>query len=676
MDPEGKKDEEDYRNGNTGRESSSASGTGESDDGRKQENKDDETEKKELQKESIMLVKEDVELGNAARVGAFRAIGRTNQRKKAAGGNSGKCSKNTIGNKPRCMGNSPWYLLLRFLFFAGTDDGGSAGASTLVGAVPSRSSVGSNSGQQVALCGLSENSPARQGMVAMASRNEQAAPVFTASLGESLPLPGVTSVTRNSTGQKALRGLAKNAPQMDESSTVNLSASITSSTDHGLSESSTARDTVPSARSGRVGATSMVTFRGLRKNYNPANQGGAEEEEGQDTESAGVDGDEDNNPASYAAAASGDDDDDDDDATPVVEDDGSSTPSLNNEANSIQGTVPVPAPARIAPGVSDANLAVANPVPQEESNRNLQVAEQYNPAGDLIAKERAAKRKAFQFLLLGVLVLVGVVLLVVFVGMGGNSGSGMDSNATMSLTLSPTTAPTESLRTRMEDRLTTVLPTSTLEAIFPTISDATDAEVLSPQAEAFSWLLEDENLVSLETYTDERILQRYALAVFYFALRGDEWLQRDNWTNHDSHECDWFNLKGELGSTYEDYQKIRTPCEQGESGEDLVIRHLWLDSNNLNGTLPRELFTMLTSLKTLSLAFNLYDDQHTVLYDETDESEVAALFVRDMYPRTTGFSGTIPTEIALLTELEALALYANGLSGNIPTEVGQLSSMR
>jgi len=211
----------------------------------------------------------------------------------------------------------------------------------------------------------------------------------------------------------------------------------------------------------------------------------------------------------------------------------------------------------------------------------------------------------------------------------------------------------------------------------PTISDATDAEVLSPQAEAFSWLLEDENLVSLETYTDERILQRYALAVFYFALRGDEWLQRDSWTNHDSHECDWFNLKGELGFTYEDYQGIRTPCEQGESGEDLVIRHLWLDSNNLNGTLPRELFTMLTSLKTLSLSFNLYDDQQAVLYDETDENQVFSLFVDDMNPRTTtGFSGTIPTEIALLTELEALSLSANGLSGNIPTEVGQLSFMR
>jgi hypothetical protein len=38
-------------------------------------------------------------------------------------------------------------------------------------------------------------------------------------------------------------------------------------------------------------------------------------------------------------------------------------------------------------------------------------------------------------------------------------------------------------------------------------------------------------------------------------------------------------------------------------------------------------------------------------------------------------SGTVPTQIGLLTDLKSLLLYNLGLSGSLPTSLGQLSSL-
>jgi Leucine-rich repeat (LRR) protein len=41
-----------------------------------------------------------------------------------------------------------------------------------------------------------------------------------------------------------------------------------------------------------------------------------------------------------------------------------------------------------------------------------------------------------------------------------------------------------------------------------------------------------------------------------------------------------------------------------------------------------------------------------------------------------GLCGTIPSEIAALSELEYLSLHTNHVSGTIPTELGELSKLR
>lgn len=67
---------------------------------------------------------------------------------------------------------------------------------------------------------------------------------------------------------------------------------------------------------------------------------------------------------------------------------------------------------------------------------------------------------------------------------------------------------------------------------------------------------------------------------------------------------------------------------------------LWLDSNGLTGTIPTEI-ALMTDLASLSLT-------------------------------NSTLTGPIPTEIGALTQLRRVWLYNNKLTGNIPTELNKL----
>ena len=50
----------------------------------------------------------------------------------------------------------------------------------------------------------------------------------------------------------------------------------------------------------------------------------------------------------------------------------------------------------------------------------------------------------------------------------------------------------------------------------------------TPQGMAYAWLVDD--AFNGDYYLDdETITERYALAVFYFSLNGDDWITSDNW---------------------------------------------------------------------------------------------------------------------------------------------------
>jgi hypothetical protein len=113
-------------------------------------------------------------------------------------------------------------------------------------------------------------------------------------------------------------------------------------------------------------------------------------------------------------------------------------------------------------------------------------------------------------------------------------------------------------------------PTEALVALLSSVSHDGGTALLTPstsQNDALTWLGNDQNL---NTYSDIKKIQRFALATLYYSTDGSRWGNKSGWVS-DSEECDWYNTaKGSF-------------CENG------AVVELSLVSNSLAGTIPNEL---------------------------------------------------------------------------------------
>lgn len=151
----------------------------------------------------------------------------------------------------------------------------------------------------------------------------------------------------------------------------------------------------------------------------------------------------------------------------------------------------------------------------------------------------------------------------------------------------------------------------------------------SPQGKAFDWLVLQDGLELAAS--SSHLIQRYVLAVLYYATTGHQWHYANNVWLSDKHECKWSQDFGASGSS----KKGVFQCDS-----DNRVRHLQLADNNLVGSIPPEL-GYLTWLESLDLESNR-------------------------------LVGSIPTELGLLEHLEYLNLNSNKLEGNIPLSLKNL----
>lgn len=157
----------------------------------------------------------------------------------------------------------------------------------------------------------------------------------------------------------------------------------------------------------------------------------------------------------------------------------------------------------------------------------------------------------------------------------------------------------------------------------------------SPQHKAFHWLMyEDEVYVCPE---DNGIIQRYVIAVFYFATGGDTWTRCGAHTAHSS--CDETNEEVRFLSGAHECQWYGISCDGMNS-----ITKIAYEKNNLNGQIPDEL-SSLSSLTTLSL-------------------------------EKMSIRGTIPSSLGSLANLLSLDLDFNDLTGTIPPELGNIHGLK
>ncbi|CAB9516973.1 Leucine Rich Repeat [Seminavis robusta] len=212
-------------------------------------------------------------------------------------------------------------------------------------------------------------------------------------------------------------------------------------------------------------------------------------------------------------------------------------------------------------------------------------------------------------------------------------------------TLSPSQAPT-SVR-RME--IMNSLPMETRLRI--------DADSNSPQAKALQFVVDGHS-----AYPEWRVIQRFALATVYYATNGDEWNDNRSWLHPNSHECGWQHVQ-RVGSS--------GPCGSATyfTLNEGVYESLSLYDNNLVGTLPPELFMLLTSLKHVDLGVNKLEGPLSPLPLSGLKN------LERLNLENNAMEGKLPAEIGFLTQLTWLSLSSNRLKSSIPSEVGQLSRL-
>jgi len=177
--------------------------------------------------------------------------------------------------------------------------------------------------------------------------------------------------------------------------------------------------------------------------------------------------------------------------------------------------------------------------------------------------------------------------------------------------------------------------------IAPTEADELPfSDPTSPQSQALSWL-QDDPITQTPGRSTRSILERYALAVFYYSTPGQGWEQDNLMSRVDA--CTW--NKGSDDLTGKSPLQLVGADIYGmycaTDGESIDV--LSLHNEDLLGPLPWEFF-LLTNLRYVNLNFNF-------------------------------LSGTIPPRIGNLTNLEVFSVGKNKLEGSLPRTVGQLSNL-
>jgi Leucine-rich repeat (LRR) protein len=172
------------------------------------------------------------------------------------------------------------------------------------------------------------------------------------------------------------------------------------------------------------------------------------------------------------------------------------------------------------------------------------------------------------------------------------------------------------------------------DSLFDTSTDA---------FQALEWIaiVDSGQLNPLDMNAISLIVERYVLALLYFATDGPNWFNQTDYLTGAS-VCDWKGIDCDLEG----------------------VSSINLGENNLSRSLPSELF----SLSTLEVIW-LNDNALT----GTLTTELGLLSnLGSLRWQGNQFSGSIPTELGMCTALEHIDLASNALTGRLPSELGRL----
>ena len=218
----------------------------------------------------------------------------------------------------------------------------------------------------------------------------------------------------------------------------------------------------------------------------------------------------------------------------------------------------------------------------------------------------------------------------------------------------------------------------------------------SPQYKAAMWMESGDMMPNSRGGTglsidDAGFTQRYIMALFYYAMDGDRWVQKQGWLSEKS-ECEWFGIDGfsfgcgveGLGGCIKrsdivgDYNKVcrlsmgrlnnlfgEFPKELGQLQE---MRYVEIQDDWLIGTIPTELGRGWRKLHTFLIGGN-------VMHGGFPSSFANNEFLGTVFIDRNNFNGTWPTVFDTLKNLEWLDAEGNGFTGSLSSGIGELRSL-
>jgi hypothetical protein len=192
------------------------------------------------------------------------------------------------------------------------------------------------------------------------------------------------------------------------------------------------------------------------------------------------------------------------------------------------------------------------------------------------------------------------------------------------------------------------------------------------QHKAIMWMAQSDPMPqNLDSMIPELVIQRYVMILFFFATNGGGWKNNNGWLGETS-VCGWDGVycnDRELVTTFDlsnNNLRGRLISEIGELGSNLA--HLLIHSNDLlSGSIPSEL-GMLSRLERIVMHDNTLSG-----FLPTTIGGLPILVELDL--SHNNLSGPIPSEIGLLPEAEYISLGHNKLEGQIPSEIGTTSTL-
>lgn len=322
------------------------------------------------------------------------------------------------------------------------------------------------------------------------------------------------------------------------------------------------------------------------------------------------------------------------------------------------------------------------------------------------------------------ILIMGVLIFAIVVPLSRKNSGDDGYTSARGKTTPPTLSPTHEEHVAVVGKIK-----STFHYINNELDMNSDSETLRPQARALDWILNYDDLRL--SSTDGGLIQRYALAVLFFATSDSSgWYSREEWlTGKDV--CEWehvtcldrskdrsdaaekdlinHNNGSKASSTrFRKHQSIGTsdfdaiiglnlrknglkfslPSEIGKLDK---LDSLEISENEMTGKIPKELYYLkiLTNLNMAKNKFqghiadeieNLENLQMLSLYSNEFSGSVSESFGRlkhlsELYLHSNRFEGFLPARLTKLDNLAVLDVANNVFSGTLPRDIINLNKL-